>query len=83
LKLATLLVALVLCALAISPPSYAQSDIEAAAQTAYQNAREGAIKRGALITSGTDYERVKAISQKLIASSSEMRPDASRWNWDV
>lgn len=83
MKLTSLLMGWLLCALAISAPSYAQSSIEGSAQAAYQNARDGAIKRGDLITSGADYERIKSISQKLIASSSEMRPDAGRWNWDV
>lgn len=77
-----LTIGVVLLAFIESAACYA-AGIEEAAYTAFQQARDGAIKRGVLITSGADYERIQRISHRLIASAPEMKSDAARWNWDV
>lgn len=77
-----LAVGVVLLGLFASVPGHAV-EFEEAAESAYSQAREGAIRRGILITSGTDYERIGRISRSLIASAPEMKADAARWNWDV
>jgi Zn-dependent protease with chaperone function len=68
---------------AISSPGFAQSDFYDAASTLYGKVRVEASRRGALVTSGEDYDRIHRITQKLIAVAPEMRPDAGSWAWEV
>lgn len=82
MKIGSFVVGIALLACVVPVPSHA-GGMEDAANTAYQQAREGAIKRGVLITSGNDYDRINRISRSLIASAPEMKSDAAQWNWDV
>ena len=66
-----------------SSPSFAQADINDAASAVYQKIRVEASQRDALIASGTDYDRIQEITNRLISAAPEMRPDAGSWAWDV
>jgi len=70
------------CALTLSAPTLAD-ELDDAASSLYQNVRFAATQRGALITSGADYDRIQSITKRLIAVAPEMRPDAATWGWDV
>ena len=81
-KKARIAIGIAALAMAASASSWAAT-MEEAASAAYQQVRDTAKKRGALITSGDDYERIRKVSQGLIAAAPEMRADAVQWDWEV
>jgi predicted Zn-dependent protease len=58
-------------------------EIEKGAQEAYRQELAKAREKHALNTNREMYERVQRVSQRLIPHTSEFRPDASQWAWEV
>jgi Zn-dependent protease with chaperone function len=71
------------CALGFAPSGYAQTDLNDIAAAVYQRGKDAAARRGDLITSGNDYERLQHIAKKLIAAAPEVRADSGTWAWEV
>jgi predicted Zn-dependent protease len=60
-----------------------EEEVEKGAQLAYQQELDKARKQSALNVDRKSYERVQAISQRLIPQTSVFRPDAAQWKWEV
>jgi len=60
-----------------------EEEVEKGAQLAYQQELDKARKQSALNVDRKSYERVQAISQRLIPQTSIFRPDAAQWKWEV
>jgi predicted Zn-dependent protease len=60
-----------------------EKDIEMGAQEAYEQELEKARAKGGLNSNKAVYERVQAITRRLIPQTRVFRPDASQWNWEV
>jgi predicted Zn-dependent protease len=60
-----------------------EADVEKGAELAYQQELDKARKEGGLNVDRKSYERVQAISQRLIPQTTVFRPDAAQWKWEV
>src|SRR2546430_1593854 len=60
-----------------------QTEANALGKAAYQKVIDAASARGDLLTNGAEYERIKRISDRLIASAPEIRTDSDSWAWEV
>ncbi|HEY4367091.1 MAG TPA: M48 family metallopeptidase [Steroidobacteraceae bacterium] len=60
-----------------------EAEVEKGAQLAYQQELDKARQQGALNVDRKSYDRVQAISQKLIPQTTVFRPDAAQWKWEV
>jgi predicted Zn-dependent protease len=60
-----------------------QSDAHSKGVDAFATIKSNAEKRGALVTEGETFERVNAISKRLLKAVPEIRPDAESWGWQV
>lgn len=60
-----------------------EADVEKGAQVAYQQELDKAKQKGALNADKNTYNRVQAISRRLIPQTTVFRPDAANWKWEV
>jgi predicted Zn-dependent protease len=60
-----------------------EEDIDRGAQEAYKQELEKARSKGALNAERATYERVQAITRRLIPQTTVFRPDAGQWKWEV
>jgi predicted Zn-dependent protease len=60
-----------------------EQEIEKGAQQAYQQELQKAKDKRALNTDQQTFQRVQAISRRLIPQTGTFRPDAPQWNWEV
>jgi predicted Zn-dependent protease len=60
-----------------------EKQVEQGAEVAYAQELEKARKQGALNNDQRMYQRVQAISQRLIPQTSTFRSDAPQWKWEV
>jgi predicted Zn-dependent protease len=58
-------------------------EVEAGAKKAYAQMMAEAQKKNALDRDPAQVERVRAITQRLVAQAGAFRPDAARWAWEV
>lgn len=60
-----------------------EADVQKGAQVAYQQELDKARQKGALNSDKAAYNRVQAISRRLIPQTNVFRPDATNWKWEV
>jgi predicted Zn-dependent protease len=60
-----------------------EEEVEKGAQVAYQQELDKARKQGALNPDPKTYQRVQAITRRLIPQTTVFRPDAAQWKWEV
>ena len=60
-----------------------EQEIEKGAQEAYHQELQKAKDKRALNTDQQTFQRVQAISRRLIAQTGTFRPDAPQWKWEV
>ena len=60
-----------------------EAEVEKGAQAAYQQELDKARQKGALNADKDKYNRVQAISRRLIPQTTVFRPDAANWQWEV
>jgi predicted Zn-dependent protease len=60
-----------------------EAEVEKGAQVAYQQELDKARKKGGLNADKDKYNRVQAISRRLIPQTTVFRPDAANWQWEV
>jgi len=60
-----------------------EAEVEKGAQVAYQQELDKARQKGALNADKEKYNRVQAISRRLIPQTTVFRPDAADWKWEV
>ncbi|HEY6644755.1 M48 family metallopeptidase [Povalibacter sp.] len=60
-----------------------EAEVEKGAQVAYQQELDKARQKGALNADKGAYNRVQAISKRLIPQTTVFRPDAANWKWEV
>src|SRR5262249_42471061 len=60
-----------------------ETEVEKGAQVAYQDELSKARKKNALNVDRATYDRVQAITRRLIPQTTVFRPDASQWKWEV
>jgi predicted Zn-dependent protease len=60
-----------------------EAEVEKGAQLAYQQELDKARKQSALNADRASYDRVQAISHRLIPQTTVFRPDAGQWQWEV
>lgn len=60
-----------------------EAQVEQGAREAYKQELEKARASNALNADQKTYQRVQAISRRLIAQTGAFRPDALQWNWEV
>jgi predicted Zn-dependent protease len=60
-----------------------EEDIDRGAQEAYHQELEKARAKGGLNADKAIYDRVQAITRRLIPQTSVFRPDAGQWKWEV
>ncbi|HMN44864.1 MAG TPA: M48 family metallopeptidase [Povalibacter sp.] len=60
-----------------------EAEVEKGAQVAYQQELDKARQKGALNADKAKYDRVQAISRRLIPQTTVFRPDAANWKWEV
>lgn len=60
-----------------------EEEMQKGAQEAYRQELEKARKAGALNADKASYERVQAISRRLIPQTRVFRADAPQWNWEI
>jgi predicted Zn-dependent protease len=59
------------------------AEVERMAATSYTNQTNQARNAGKLISTGTEYERLKKIANRIIAQAEVFRDDTRRWNWQL
>jgi predicted Zn-dependent protease len=60
-----------------------EEQVAEGAEAAYQQELDKARKQGALNSNKQTYQRVQAISQRLIPHTAVFRPDATQWKWEI
>jgi predicted Zn-dependent protease len=60
-----------------------EEQVEKGAQVAYQQELDKARQKGALNPDQKTYQRVQAISRRLIPQTTTFRPDAAQWKWEI
>ena len=60
-----------------------EDEAQAASAKAYATTVQEAQKKGKLLTGDPRVERVRQITDRLIAQAKVMRPESARWNWNV
>ncbi|MFL6577844.1 MAG: M48 family metallopeptidase [Povalibacter sp.] len=60
-----------------------EAEVEKGAEAAYQDELGKARKENALNKERATYDRVQAISRRLIPQTTVFRPDAGQWKWEV
>lgn len=60
-----------------------ETEVEKGAQVAYQQELDKARQKGALNPDPKTYQRVQAISRRLIPQTTTFRPDAAQWQWEI
>jgi predicted Zn-dependent protease len=60
-----------------------EAEVEKGAEVAYQEELGKARKQNALNQDKATYERIQAISRRLIPQTTVFRPDAGQWQWEV
>lgn len=60
-----------------------EQQVEQGAQVAYQQEVDKAKQKGALNPDPKTYERVQAITRRLIPQTTAFRADAAQWKWEV
>jgi predicted Zn-dependent protease len=58
-------------------------EVQAGANKAYAQMMAEAQKKGILDRNAAQVQRVRAITQRLVAQTSAFRPDAAKWPWEV
>jgi predicted Zn-dependent protease len=61
----------------------AEEDIDRGAQEAYSQELNKARSKGALNSDKATYDRIQAITHRLIPQTTVFRPDAAQWKWEV
>lgn len=60
-----------------------EEQVEQGAEAAYDEELAKARKQGALNPDPKTYQRVQAISKRLIPQTTAFRPDAAKWDWEI
>lgn len=60
-----------------------QESVVNQAQAYYAQERSEAAKKGTLVRSGREYERLRVILNKVLPATVLMRPDAANWAWEL
>lgn len=60
-----------------------ETEVQKGAEVAYQQEIDKAKQQSALNADAASYQRVQAISKRLIPQTSVFRQDATQWNWQV
>lgn len=60
-----------------------EAEVEKGAQVAYQQELDKAKQKGALNPNPQVYQRIQAITRRLIPQTTTFRPDAAQWKWEV
>lgn len=60
-----------------------EAEVEKGAQVAYQQELDKARQKGALNSDRQTYQRIQAISRRLIPKTAAFRPDAAQWQWEI
>lgn len=59
------------------------AEINKISASAYQQERQKAQAKNMLVTSGSTYDRLKKIADRLIPQTKAFRDDTSQWNWEL
>ncbi|QWE13562.1 M48 family metallopeptidase [Polynucleobacter sp. AP-Titi-500A-B4] len=59
------------------------SEVDRLSAISYNEQNQKAKEKNILITSGPEYDRLKAISNRLISQTGVFRDDARQWNWQL
>lgn len=59
------------------------AEVDRLSAIGYNEQNQKAKEKGVLITSGPEYDRLKMISNRLIAQTGTFRDDTSQWNWQL
>ncbi len=58
-------------------------EVDRLSAISYNEQNQKAKEKGLLITSGPEYDRLKTISNRLIAQTGIFRDDTNQWNWQL
>ena len=59
------------------------SEVDRLSAVSYNEQNQKAKEKNILLTSGPDYDRLKAISNRLISQTGVFRDDTRQWNWQL
>lgn len=59
------------------------SDVDRLSAISYNEQNQKAKEKNILVTSGPEYDRLKAISNRLISQTGVFRDDTRQWNWQL